>query len=325
MKNSVKEAFGRLLYIVPNYPSQAQIEITNRCNLTCTMCPRNHFNLPNEDMPFETFKKIVSRLGEVKLLTLTGWGEPLIHPQIFEMIAYCKGRGYNVKLTTNGTLLASDIRRKVVSSGLDEITISLESVNTVSEVGHSNLDVLQDIKDLVKEHQGDIPVVTIQTTLHKGKGEDIYDVIRFGKEAGVERINLGRLDLRYNDDLERPSVQEERTMLHKADRLGSELGIRVDSIQYAIFNGFERTAYRILKSALHRFGKYCLRLYDYVYINQKAQVTPCCGMPKYSVGNLLERELKEIWRGKEFENFRELHHQICGKCDLWRVKYQLHE
>lgn len=321
MKNSVKEAFGRLWYIIPDYPSQAQIEITNRCNLTCAMCPRDHFNLPQEDMPIEIFKRIVSRLGGVKLLTLTGWGEPLMHPQIFEMIAYCKERGYSVKLTTNGTLLTSDIQQKVISSGLDEITFSLESISRVSEAGHSNLDVLQHVKDLLKERQGTIPAVTLQATLHKGKEEDICDVIRFGKEAGVERINLGRLDVRLNGALERPSAQEERSILKEADRLGRELGIRVDSIQYALFDGLERTVYTILKYALHRFGKYCLRLYDYIYINQKAEVTPCCGMPMYSLGNLLEKGLGEIWKSKEFHYFREHHSRICGKCDLWRVTY----
>ncbi len=325
MKNSVGEALGRILYMIPDYPSQAQIEITNRCNLTCKMCPRDYFNLLKEDMPLETFKKIVDRLENITLLTLTGWGEPLVHPHIFEMITYCKERSHKVKLTTNGTLLSSEMRQRVFSSGLDEITISLESINKASEVGHTNLDVLQHIKDLAKERQDNIPTISLQATLHKGRGQDVYEVIRFGKEAGVQRINLGRLDVRLNENLERPSAQEEISILREADRLGRELGIRVDSIQYALFDGFERTTYKILKSVLHRFGKYCLRLYDYVYINQKAEVTPCCGMPTYGMGNLLEKGLGEIWKSKEFQYFREHHNRICGKCDLWRVKCQLYE
>lgn len=325
MKNSVGEALGRILYMIPDYPSQAQIEITNRCNLTCKMCPRDYFNLLKEDMPLETFKKIVDRLENITLLTLTGWGEPLVHPHIFEMIIYCKERSHKVKLTTNGTLLTSEMRQRVFSSGLDEITISLESINKASEVGHTNLDVLQHIKDLAKERQDNIPTISLQATLHKGKGQDVYEVIRFGKEAGVQRINLGRLDVRLNENLERPSAQEEISILRKADRLGRELDIRVDSIQYTLFDGFERTTYKILKSVLHRFGKYCLRLYDYVYINQKAEVTPCCGMPTYGMGNLLEKGLGEIWKSKEFQYFREHHNRICGKCDLWRVKCQLYE
>ena len=325
MKNSVGEALGRILYMIPDYPSQAQIEITNRCNLTCKMCPRDYFNLLKEDMPLETFKKIVDRLENITLLTLTGWGEPLVHPHIFEMITYCKERSHKVKLTTNGTLLTSEMRQRVFSSGLNEITISLESINKASEVGHTNLDVLQHIKDLAKERQDNIPTISLQATLHKGRGQDVYDVIRFGKEAGVQRVNLGRLDVRLNENLERPSAQEEISILREADHLGRELGIRVDSIQYALFDGVERTAYRILKSTLHRFGKYCLRLYDYIYINQKAEVTPCCGMPRYGLGNIFEKGFGDIWRSEQFQYFREHHKRICGKCDLWQVKYRLHE
>ena len=321
MRSSIKEVVGRLWYVIPDRPSQAQIEITNRCNLTCEMCPRDHFNLIRDDMPLETFTQIIDRLQDVTLLTLTGWGEPFIHPRLFEMISHCKQRGYKVKLTTNGTLLTSDMQQRVISSGLDEITISLDSVKRVSERGHSSPGVLKFIKDLVKTRQGRIPTITLQATLHKGREEDICDVIRFGKEAGVERVNLGRLDARYNSELERPSAQDERSILDKADRLGGQLGIRVDSIQYALFSGFERAAYKILKPAFHRFGKYCLRLYDYVYINQKAEVTPCCSMPAYSLGNLLEKELREIWKSREFSSFREHHHHICGRCDLWRIGY----
>jgi MoaA/NifB/PqqE/SkfB family radical SAM enzyme len=319
MKVAIKEVLGRLLYVLPDYPSQAQIEITNRCNLTCEMCPRDHFNLPREDMPFDTFKEIVGQLGDVKVLTLTGWGEPLVHPQIFEMITHCTQKGYLVKLTTNGTLLTPEMQQKILCSGLDEITISLDSVENESEVGHPNTEVLQIVRELGEKRKDQIPSLTLQATLHKGRGQDIYDVIRFGKEVGVERINLGRLDARYNSKLERPSAQEEQSILHKADCLGTELGIRVDSIQHAVFSGVERTAYKVLKPVLHRFGKYCLRLYDYVYINQKAEVTPCCGMPRYSVGNILEKELREIWRSEEFESFRENHNKICGRCDLWRI------
>lgn len=321
MKIAIKEVLGRLLYVLPDYPSQAQIEITNRCNLTCEMCPRDHFNLSREDMPFETFERIIARLGDVTLLTLTGWGEPLVHPQLFEMIAHGKRRGYTVKLTTNGTLLTSDMQQRILSSGLDEITISLDSVKSVNKSGHPNLDVLRIIKDFAEKCKDHVPSISLQATLHKGGGQDIYDVIRFGKEAGVERINLGRLDVRYNNELERPSAEEELAILHKADRLGTELGIQVDSIQYAVSNGVERTAYKIVKPALHRFGRYCLRLYDYVYINQRADVTPCCSMPGYKVGNLLEKGLGEIWRSKEFYDFRERHTQICGRCDLWRIRY----
>ena len=72
----LKETLGRLFYILPSKPDQVQIEVTNKCNLDCNMCPRKDLGVKYEHMDFDLFKLIVKRLNEVRLITLTGWGEP---------------------------------------------------------------------------------------------------------------------------------------------------------------------------------------------------------------------------------------------------------
>lgn len=89
----VKGIFGRTFYIFPERPERIQIEITNRCNYSCGMCPRETFNLPEKDIPFDLFKHIIDRIDSRYNVTLTGWGEPLLHPQLMEMIAYTKTKG----------------------------------------------------------------------------------------------------------------------------------------------------------------------------------------------------------------------------------------
>ena len=56
------EFLRRFLYLVPTYPRQIQVEITNRCDLKCRMCPRETYSLPDEDFPRENFFKIVDEL-----------------------------------------------------------------------------------------------------------------------------------------------------------------------------------------------------------------------------------------------------------------------
>src|SRR3989304_1827446 len=55
----IKGVFGRTFYIFPQRPERIQIEITNRCNYTCGMCPRESFNLPEKDIQLDLFKKII--------------------------------------------------------------------------------------------------------------------------------------------------------------------------------------------------------------------------------------------------------------------------
>jgi MoaA/NifB/PqqE/SkfB family radical SAM enzyme len=286
------------------------------------MCPRDALGVSQQDMPFELFKKVADRITGVKLVTLTGWGEPFIHPDIFEMISCCKDRGQKVKLTTNGVLVDESIQKKIIESGLDSITFSLEDFQGKSEEGHRSRKTVENLRGLLRLRKDQKPEVVIQTTIHEGKQEDLYELIGLGAEIGADRINLSRLDLRFDASLRRPSPREEEAIFHAAEQLGREKGIEVDFIPYAVSRGSERFAYRMLRKLLHRCGRYCLRLYDYLYINLKGEATPCCSLPLYSLGNVLNEELKAIWKGESLNNFREEYKRICGACDQWEIRYK---
>lgn len=316
-----KETLGRLFYILPSSPDQVQIEITNKCNLDCTMCPRKDMNLEYRHMDFDLFKKVIERLDNIRSVTLTGWGEPFMHPNIFEMIAICKKKGFEVQLTTNGIFPNESIPEKIINSGVDSISFSIDTLNGNSKFGHENNEAQKNIKKILNTRSDFRPKVTLQSTMQKDGGNEIYSIIRWGASNGVDRVNLGRLDQRFNKDIPRPSDEEEREIMIRANKIGRDNGIQIDCIQYAVGSGFQKEIYKLLKSALHRFGKYCLKTYTYVYINLNGDVTPCCGLPLHKVDNILQKGLKDIWHGKNFIEFREKQHEICGKCDLWNIKY----
>ena len=314
------ETLGRLFYILPVVPTQAQIEITNKCNLDCVMCPREDLAVEYKHMDFDLFKKIIERLNEVRLITLTGWGEPFMHPRIFDMIKMCKEKGFQVQLTTNGVFPSESIAEKIVNSGLDSISFSIDTLNGNSKFGHKNNEAQNNIIKLLKGRNSRKPKITIQSTIQNDGEDEIFGLIRWSASVGIDRVNLGRLDQRFNKELPRPSREEEKEILIKAGKLGKEIGIEVDCIQYAVGKGIQKEIYKILKHALHRFGKYCLKTYTYVYINLNGDVTPCCGLPLYKIDNILHRKLKDIWQDRKFVEFREKQHEICGKCDLWSIK-----
>ena len=321
MIDVIKETLGRLFYILPSMPDQVQIEITNKCNLDCNMCPRESLGLEHKHMDLDLFKKIVDRLSGARLITLTGWGEPFMHPNIFDMIKICKKKGFKVQLTTNGIFLNDSISKKIINSGIDSISFSIDTLNGNSRFGHENHAAQKNIVTLLESRNGRKPKVTLQSTIQKNGGDEIFNLIQWGSSVGIDRVNLGRLDLRFNEDLPRPSKEEEKDILIKANRLGREGRIEVDCIQSSVGKGIQKEIYKILKYALHRFGKYCLKTYTYVYINLNGDVTPCCGLPMHKIDNIIQGELKDIWNGKEFIEFRKKQTEICGKCDLWNIKY----
>ena len=323
-QNLITEFLGRLSYIIPKNPAFAQIEITNSCNLNCKMCPRAFLKVPYKHMDFLVYKNIINKLKGVYQVTLTGWGEPFYYDKIFDCIKYAKKKGLKVKLTTNGILLNDKKIKRIFESELDEITFSLDHIKGDPDFGHPNNSALRNIKKIIHirdEQDLEKPKVVLQPTMHAKKSKNIFDVIRWGAHVGADRINIARLDLRFDPNLQRASEIEEKKLFKRVTKLSKETGIRVDMVQYAIFDGISRLAYRLFNRILHRFDHKCSKTYNYVYINVDGFVTPCCFFPHMKRGDLKKQDLVEIWNGKLFKIFRKNQEKICGKCDVMKIRY----
>ena len=321
MLGLIKETIDRLRYKIPLRPRQIQIEITNRCNMDCPMCQREDLGIELEHMSWTHFATVVDKLGQRENITLTGWGEPFIHPRVFDMIAYCKERGHKVMVTSNGLFTKPSMVDDILNSAVDTITFSIDSVNgneTVTD-GHTSNKVYENIEAVVKGRKPGTLGVRLQATLHANCDNDLYDVIRYGARIGCDIINVGRLDRQFRPNLERPDAQQERSIFLKADEIARSCGIQLDWLQYSVSSGLTRFVYRLLKKKLHRSGQYCLKTFDYAYVTREGDITPCCLLPNSKMGNLLHESLGSIWKNEKFDHFRENYRDTCGTCDLWVI------
>ena len=307
---------------MPNY---AQIAITNICNLNCEMCFRHFLKLDIKHMDFDVFKAVVDNLQGVTNLALTGYGEPLTHPRFFEAVRYCKIKGFEVQTTTNGLLLNSDESiRELISTGLDAISFSIESINEINRITHSNLATLRNIKRLIElknELKASSPSITLQTLMLKKRQQDLFDIIEWGGKNGVDRVNVARFELNTLKTVERPSVSEEKQIFQEFKRLRRKFGIRIDCLQDQIDNGIKGFLYNHFKYFLG-MDSHCIRLYDFIYINVEGYVNPCCAIVDYRIGNLSNDNLKEIWTSKKYDIFRKNYKKFswCSLCDFARLK-----
>jgi len=319
----IKGVFGRTFYIFPQRPERIQIEITNRCNYTCGMCPRESFNLPEKDIPLDLFKKIIDRLDTSYNITLTGWGEPLLHPALMDMIVYTKDKGHNVGVTTNGLLLAPFVE-KFIEKSLDKLTISLDSVEESIEVkeGHPSNKVVQKNMESLIRSRGDKkkPMITIQITLHDKK--QCLETIKYAGEVGADRVYLVRLNIPFGmNSFKRPNLEEELEIYKESEEIAKKYGLQVDNNFTAFDNQLLRSMYKKLRPMMYRHDKYCPKPYDYLYINIDGKATPCCDLPRYEVGNVLKQSINEIWHGENMQYFREHQNDVCGTCDALRLKH----
>ena len=140
------------------YPFVVQIELTNWCNINCTMCSRKSMKRKIEFMDFELYKKLVNEVAELKvpILKLNVMWEPFLYPKIIEAIKYAKDMGIRyVMLSTNGILLDDCIIEKLLYSWLDKINFSVEWINEEQYRKARNNDnffkVINNIEKLIKK------------------------------------------------------------------------------------------------------------------------------------------------------------------------------
>ena len=103
--------------------NRAYVEITDVCNLACSFCPGTR--RPAGYMRPEDFRLLAEKLrGHTAHLYLHVMGEPLLHPQLEEILAIARQLDFRVCITTNGTLLP---RRGRALAGVHKVSVSLHS------------------------------------------------------------------------------------------------------------------------------------------------------------------------------------------------------
>jgi MoaA/NifB/PqqE/SkfB family radical SAM enzyme len=132
------------------HPVQAQIIPMRRCNLACTYC--SEFDDFSDPVPLQEMYARVDKLAELgtTLIVISG-GEPLLHPDLDEVIRRIRSHGMIAGLITNGYLLVPDRIQRLNRAGLDHLQISIDNVMP-DDVSNKSLKVLDKKLQWLREH-----------------------------------------------------------------------------------------------------------------------------------------------------------------------------
>jgi len=133
-----------------DHPILAHIIPIRRCNLSCTYC--NEFDDFSKPIPVETMKRRIDDLARLgtSIVTFSG-GEPLLHPELDELIAHIRTCPIIAGLITNGYLLTAERIQRLNRAGLDHLQISIDNVMP-DDVSKKSLKVLDKKLQLLAEH-----------------------------------------------------------------------------------------------------------------------------------------------------------------------------
>jgi MoaA/NifB/PqqE/SkfB family radical SAM enzyme len=133
-----------------SHPIMAHIIPIRRCNLSCTYC--NEYDDFSKPVPTDVMIGRINRLADLgtSIVTLSG-GEPLLHPELEDIIAAMRRRGVLAGMITNGYLLTPERIQKLNRAGLDHLQISIDNVMP-DDVSKKSLKVLDKKLQGLAEH-----------------------------------------------------------------------------------------------------------------------------------------------------------------------------
>src|SRR5665213_86910 len=133
-----------------DHPIMAHIIPIRRCNLSCAYC--NEYDDVSKPVAVEVLERRINKLADLgtSILTLSG-GEPLLHPELDDVIAIMRRRGFMAGMITNGYLLTAERVQRLNKAGLDHLQISIDNVMP-DEVSKKSLKVLDKTLQILAEH-----------------------------------------------------------------------------------------------------------------------------------------------------------------------------
>ena len=307
-QNVVSEERHKLEEVLPlDFPFSLAIDPCNLCNFECKFCAiqdsKEKLSFQKQFMDLELFKKIIDDISvfskKLKVLRLSGQGEPLLNPHFAEMVSYAKEKqvAEYIETVTNGSKLNPQLNRELVESGIDRIRISIEEVTEEGYFAMANRKInfkefIANIKDL-HEKSGSSCEIYIKTV-----------------DAAVETPEKKELFYNIFEGI--------------CDRIWIDQVVPVWSDYEKINQNFD-----IKKAGIHGQGMQVVHVCPYPFynliVNPDGEVTACCAdwRRKLVLGDLKKQSFSEIWNGEILKRFwvdmlkgNKNTYEMCAKCVL---------
>src|SRR3954468_3287882 len=215
-----------------NHPILAHIIPMRRCNLACTYC--NEYDDVSKPVALDEMQRRLDHLAALgtSIITISG-GEPLLHPELDDVIARIRHNGMIAGMITNGYLLTAERIKRLNRAGLDHLQISIDNVMP-DDVSKKSLKVLDKKLQILAEH-ADFHV-NINSVLGGGI-RNPEDALVVGKRA-MELGFTSTVGIIHDGDGQlRPLADREREVFLEMKKFEKKHFSRINYFQEAIANG----------------------------------------------------------------------------------------
>ena len=278
--------------------------VTDRCNLSCKMCPRKNLYYGYADIDASILQRVYDKAYDLHFVGLQGYGEPYLYKDLYKVIETLKAlmpQKGEIGFNSNATLLERSHIVRTVESGLDNLTFSVDGATRATyeriRKGAKFGQIIKNIKDFVrykKQVGSNHPKLMMNYVIMEDNIQEIPLFVELSKQCGINTIH-------FNYD---------RT---------SYRCLQTDELKEA-FREANRKA-KDLQVILHLPPIYPVKpenescvFMDTVVLLNSGEVVPCCraadfdmlGDPQniLSFGNVKENSLDDIWNSRSYISFR---------------------
>jgi radical SAM protein with 4Fe4S-binding SPASM domain len=308
-------------------PILSEVAITYKCNLRCVFCYAgcNCTTQPvNDDkvMSVEEIRQVLHKIwheGRVPSVSFTG-GEPTLHKQLPELIAYARELGMRVNLITNGTRINADLAQRLAEAGLNSAQVSLEG--TSAEV-HNLVTQGQSSFEKTVAAVGHLKTVGIRvhtnTTINRMNVHEMPDMPRFVREVlDNERFSMNLL-------VPTGSAIVHPDLIVRYTEIGDWL-VRIQEqskahdVEFLWYSPTPMCMFNPIPAGLGNHG--CSACDGLISVAPNGSVIPCASYDD-EVGSLLDNKLVDVWNGDKAKGYRDkaLAHPQCRDCSQFDICY----
>ncbi len=272
-------------------PISISFEPTTACNLRCPECPSGlrSFSRPTGNLKVDFFRSTIEQLSStLSSMMFYFQGEPYIHPEFLDMVAFAESKGIYTITSTNGHFLSAVNVKKTLDSGLSRLIISVDGTSQATYEQYRKEGRLETVLDgarrLVQAKRAagvSHPYIIFQYLVVQPNEHQIPEIYTLAKEIGVDEVRLKTAQLYDFKDGNTLMPKNEKYSRYKQDRDGT---------------------YKI-KNAL---ANHCWKLWHACVITWDGIVVPCCfdKDATHRLGDLKSSSFNQIWKGELYHKFR---------------------
>ena len=303
------------------YPSTVMLELTNRCNLSCSTCAREYDYGKQMDlgsMDEQMAKKIIDQIWcYLDSIGLTGMGETFLYPNIKNIVDYIKSKNEGIIISVSTNAMTQHFIEQVspLVGLVDTIQVSIDGLGEVYESirKKANFAGLQsNLEALVAMCNNTQTAVMLNMVVTKENHHQMADLVQFARKTGIKYMDFTMFNLAAVTQIDKSYYD----FYQSADFLTALQGLKETQKQVkevvVSYHSFDTN---------HRF-RACPFPWSHFYICWDGYLTPCCAKPfpkELHFGNVFNKRVIEVLNNEQFRTWRHAWFEnqtpaFCDKC-----------